>query len=72
MRAVRAVLGSDEHWRKNGKWVDDKRLISWAENGCKRAETVEEFLSVNPNMTDIHYVESQENKEELDLAMVDD
>lgn len=62
MRDAQSSLGSDEHWMKNGKWVNDKGLIAWVENGCKKAVTVEEFLKENPNMSDIHcYVSVWQN-----------
>lgn len=32
-----------EHFMQNGKWVDDKGLIRFFENGIKNAKTIEEF-----------------------------
>lgn len=36
-----------QHWRKNGKWVDDAGLIRWIKSGCKAAATVEDILTAN-------------------------
>jgi len=40
--------GFQEHWRKNGKWVDDAGFKRWIENGCKTAATIEEIIDANP------------------------
>lgn len=46
--AVQPSLGGyNQHWQKNGKWVDDKGLIRWIKNGCKNAATIEDILSAN-------------------------
>ena len=49
IEAVKPMLGGtyQEHWKRNGKWVDDKGLIRWVKNGCKNATTVEDLLRVN-------------------------
>lgn len=39
--------GSQEHWRKNGKWVDDEGLLRWIHNGCMSAASIEDILQVN-------------------------
>lgn len=39
--------GYQEHWQKNGKWVDDAGLKRWIENGCKSAVSIEELLKAN-------------------------
>lgn len=36
-----------QHWKKGGKWVDDKGLTTWIEKGCKLAATVEEIIEAN-------------------------
>lgn len=46
--------GYQEHWRKNGKWVDDAGLKRWIENGCKSAATIEELLKAN-NRSRFHF-----------------
>lgn len=43
----------EEHWKRNGKWVDDKALVSWVKSGCKHAATLEEIFAVNPGMMSI-------------------
>lgn len=35
-----------EHFKCNGKWVDDAGLIRWYKNGVKNAKTVEEFMAL--------------------------
>lgn len=47
LQTIEPMLGSDEHWKKNGKWVDDKGLISWVKNGCKHAVVLEDLLEAN-------------------------
>ncbi len=37
----------NEHWKRNGKWVDDDALCRWVRDGCKNAATVDE-LTVCP------------------------
>ena len=32
-----------EHFIQNGKWVDDKGLIRFIQNGIKNAKTIEEL-----------------------------
>lgn len=39
--------GYGEHWKRNGKWVDDAGLIRWIKNGCKQTATVEEIIGAN-------------------------
>lgn len=49
--AVSSWLGGyGEHWKRNGKWVDDKGLINWIKSGCRNAMTLEDFLTVNPGV----------------------
>lgn len=46
--AVEPALGGyQEHWKHNGKWVDDKALLRWIDNGCKNAATIEEIITFN-------------------------
>lgn len=42
-----------EHWKANGKWVDDAGIVQWIQNGVKRAATLENILNHNghPNVT---------------------
>lgn len=42
-----ALDGYQEHWKRNGKWVDDKSLLRWIDNGCKNAATIEEIITFN-------------------------
>lgn len=35
--------GSTEHFVRNGKWIDDTRLIRFFRNGIKNAKTIEEL-----------------------------
>ena len=50
MAKVQSLTGGpyQEHWKKNGKWVDDKGLINWAKNGIRNAASIEEILEANP------------------------
>lgn len=48
IEAVQPSLGGyNEHWRKNGKWVDDAGLLRWIHNGCKNAASIEDILAAN-------------------------
>lgn len=48
LAAVQPSLGYDsQHWMKNGKWVDDKKLLHWIKLGCKRAASIEKILLEN-------------------------
>lgn len=49
MNAIQSVTGKtyQEHWKRSGKWVDDKGLVNWAKNACKNAATVEEVKAEN-------------------------
>lgn len=46
MKMIRGWCGGkyQEHFVKNGKWVDDKGLISWAMGGIKNALPIEDIL----------------------------
>ena len=49
MNTVQSWLGGyQEHWKRNGKWVDDKGLINWVKSGIRSAATVEDILRRNP------------------------
>lgn len=37
-----------EHWVRNGKWVDDNALVKWAKKACETAADVEEIFKLNP------------------------
>ena len=39
--------GYQEHWKRNGKWVDNKGLINWVKNSCKNAASLESILKAN-------------------------
>jgi len=39
--------GYQEHWMKNGKWVDDAGLIRWVKTGIRSAVSLESLLSAN-------------------------
>lgn len=46
--SIQGSLGNyAQHWKKNGKWVDDSGLIRWIRNGCKNAASIEDILAVN-------------------------
>lgn len=46
--SIKPMLGRyNQHWKRHGKWVDDKALIRWIKNGVKNAMTLEEFLTAN-------------------------
>lgn len=45
--------GSNEHWMRRGKWMDDAGILRWAKTGCKKAATVEEILKANPGLISI-------------------
>ncbi len=48
LATVQSFLGyHSQHWIRNGKWVDDKALLSWVKLGCKRAASVEDILLEN-------------------------
>lgn len=49
LAAVEAWKGGpyQEHWRKNGKWVNDDALSRWVVNGCRNAATIEDVRAVN-------------------------
>lgn len=48
LKAVQPWLGGyQEHWMKNGKWVDDAGLIRWVRSGVQRAVTLEPLLEAN-------------------------
>ena len=50
MREIKNMTGKEyqEHWMRNGKWVDDKALVNWAKKACASAASVEDVLSMNP------------------------
>ena len=50
MSAIQSLTGKSyqEHWKHNGKWVDDKGIINWAKNACKKAASVEQVAQLNP------------------------
>ena len=56
-----------EHFKYNGKWVDDSALLRWYKNGLKNARTIEDFSefvgSVHCSL--IIYSEELNRKEEL-------
>lgn len=39
--------GYQEHWKKNGKWVDDAGLIRWVKSGVRNATYLEPLLETN-------------------------
>ena len=47
LAAVGALKGSQEHWKRHGKWVDDAGLDKWIEGGCMTSATIEELLDAN-------------------------
>lgn len=53
MSAIQRMTGKtyQEHWKRSGKWVDDKALINWAKNACKNATSIEEIKNENWNVS---------------------
>lgn len=53
MSAIQSMTGKTyhEHWKRSGKWVDDKALINWAKNACKNATSIEEIKDENWNVS---------------------
>ena len=43
--------GRGEHWKSNGKWVDDAGLVRWVESGIRGAMTMEELIELNPRLS---------------------
>lgn len=45
MERINSYCGGDyqEHFKRNGKWIDDKGLINFFKNGIKNAKTIEEL-----------------------------
>lgn len=49
IKRIQPCLGGfQEHWQRNGKWVDDKRLIRWVKSGVRSAASIEDILQRNP------------------------
>lgn len=49
MDAAQSLLGGyQHHWKRNGKWVDDKALTNWIRSGIRSAASVEDILRWNP------------------------
>ncbi len=64
--ALAEMFGSSEHWMRNGKWVDDKGLVSWFKHHMKNAQTVEQVLGANRHMGTIRCYASDANVPGLD------
>ena len=65
---VKATLGGyNQHWQKNGKWVDDEGLIRWIRNGCKNAATIEDILAANRRRAVRCYISSWEGHDSSTL-----
>lgn len=45
--SVSKMLGSDEHWERNGKYLDDAALLRWVKSGMKNAQTPEDIIALN-------------------------
>ena len=56
LKEVEGWMGGayQEHWMRNGKWVDDEGLRRWIVSGCRKAATVEEVLAANPVIRSLH------------------
>ena len=50
-----------EHFMKNGKWVDDNGFIAFMQNGIKNAHTLEEIREANIGQTLNCYIEVYHN-----------
>ncbi|MBQ3009818.1 MAG: hypothetical protein IJA20_02470 [Methanocorpusculum sp.] len=71
MEAVQNMCGGpyQEHWKSNGRWVDDAGLIRWAKNGIRDACTVEELLSRNwwSSLSAYLHIWSRDLKDSIEL-----
>lgn len=49
MEFAKSLTGGQfqEHWKKNGKYLDDAALLRWMKQGIKTAATLEEILAAN-------------------------
>lgn len=47
LQKANSMMGSDEHWVKNGKWIDDKALLNWVNSGIELAVYLEPLLQIN-------------------------
>jgi len=68
--AIQPSLGRwNQHWKKNGKWVDDAALLRWIHNGCQKAASIEEILRVN-NMSAVRcYISDYGNPDQLSQSI---
>lgn len=61
LEKVETLTGGEfqEHWQKNGKWVDDEGLRKWVRNGCRNAASIEDILKANDDMgaVECHLIE---------------
>jgi len=44
---AKSISGSQEHWKKGSKWINDEELFKWVENGCRQALPVEDIIEYN-------------------------
>ena len=42
-----SLHGFNEHWKKNGRYLDDKALLRWIKNGCRSAASIEQIIKYN-------------------------
>lgn len=45
-----------EHWKRDGKWVDDAGLMRWVRTNIKKAANLEAIVSANSNMGAMCYL----------------
>lgn len=46
-RVTPSLNGYQEHWKRNGKFLDDAGLLRWIHNGCKNAASIEAIRELN-------------------------
>ena len=46
---IKSMTGGEyqEHWKQNGKWVNDATLVRWAQQNVKNAASIEDVLLLN-------------------------
>lgn len=46
---IKSMTGGEyqEHWKQNGKWVNDATLVRWGQQNVKNAASIEDVLQLN-------------------------
>ena len=60
-----------EHWVRNGKWVDDNALVKWAKKACETAADVEDVLKSNPLIYIRAYLSIWNKQDDKNLHMLE-